>query len=77
MDIGWKHAGVDWDAVKKYVDMAPRLEAFVNPADARPLRKPTSVPSWLAAACCCWRRRDRRGGRRTSYQVDVMTAVIS
>ena len=57
------------------MDMGPRLEAFVNPADARPLRKPTSVPSWLAAACCCWQRRDRRGGRRTSYQVGVSTTV--
>lgn len=47
----------------------------MNPADARPLRKPTSVPGWLAAACCCWRRRDRRGGRRSSYQVCARAAA--
>jgi len=62
-------AGVDWDAVKKYVDMGPRLQGFVNPPDCRPLTKPWVVPGWLAACCCCWQRRGRHGKRRESYQV--------
>lgn len=50
--------------MKKYVGVSSKLEAFVNPHDCRPSRKPWVVPGWLAAACCCYRRRDRRGSSR-------------
>ncbi len=43
------HPGVDWDAVKKYVDMGPRLQDFINPHEAR-TPKPAVVPAWVAVS---------------------------